>query len=152
MPPNPWLEYKLIKLLILEWEIYDSDVQPQMKEFVLSSSTSSDSWKKIYKLLISRGNLKTRLQVILLWSDTPLPHTLQNSSCHFAPCLPGIPCCCCNMAVSHQHREVPWLQDMLTTYPVLFCIAWMFSMRFANCKKFHKVLCRTHQIKGQYEL
>ena len=45
--------------------------------------------------------------------------------------------------------EVTWLRDMLTAYPALFC---MFCMRFANLKKFHKALHRTHQIKGQYEL
>jgi hypothetical protein len=49
------------------------------------------------------------------------------------------------MPASQEHREVTWLKDMLTTYPVLF---WMFCMRFADLKKFHKAL----QIKGQYEL
>ena len=42
--------------------------------------------------------------------------------------------------------------DMLTTYPVLFCMFGIFCMRFANLKKFHKALCRTHQIKDRYEL
>lgn len=40
-------------------------------------------------------------------------------------------------------------EDILITCPILFCIFWM---RFANLKKFYKALCRTHQIKGQYEL
>ena len=79
------------------------------------------------------------------------PHT-QNSCSHFVQWLPVISYCCCNMPASHWHREVTWLKDMLTPYPVLFCMFWMFCMRFANLKKFHKALCRTHQIKGQYEL
>ena len=42
--------------------------------------------------------------------------------------------------------------DMLTTYPVLFCMFGIFCMRFTNLKKFHKALCRTHHIKDRYEL
>ena len=73
----------------------------------------------------------------------------QHSCSHFVPCLPAISYCCCNMPASHWHREVTWLKDMLTTYPVLF---WALCIKFDNLKKFHKVLYRTHQIKGQYEL
>jgi hypothetical protein len=53
---------------------------------------------------------------------------------------------------SRWHREVTWLKDMPTTYPVLFCMFWVFCARFTNLKKFHKALCRTHQIKDQYDL
>ena len=75
-----------------------------------------------------------------------------NSCSHFVPCLPAISYCCCQMPASHWHREVTWLKDMLTTYPVLFFVFWLFCVSFTDLKKFHKALCRTHQIKGQYEL
>lgn len=78
-------------------------------------------------------------------------HAPPNSCSHFVPCLPAISYCCCNRPASHWHREVTWLKDILTTCLVLFCMFWMFCVRFANLKKFHKALCKTHQIRGKYE-
>lgn len=79
------------------------------------------------------------------------PSISQNSCSHFVPCLPAI-CYCCKLLASHWHRKVTWLKDKLTTYPVLFCVFWMFCMKFANLKKFYKAVQRIHLIKGQYEL
>lgn len=83
--------------------------------------------------------------MVVLRSDSP-----QNSGNHlFHACQLFYIVAVTYLPASHWLRQVTWLKDMLITCPILFCI---FCMRFANLKKFCQVLCRTHQIKGQYEL
>ena len=84
--------------------------------------------------------LETKARLLLLpWPRTP------HSCSHFVPCLPAISYCCCNIpAVTDKKNNLTQSKVMLITYPLIF---WGLSNL-----KFHKALCRTHQIKGQYEL
>lgn len=111
-----------------------------------------------YSLLVSTGTRhhmvqrhtgkQNKINILFIYTYIWKLHILLRfATPHFVPCLSVISQCYYNMPASHWHRN-NWTPSkvMLITYPIMLC------MRFVNFKKFHKILRRTYQIKGQYEL